>query len=93
MTYSLPEVDRELKAFPSTVGDEFRRSLERIQHELREPDLQAWAQQGVELAKQTVRSWEAASAYFSASPEVAQRLTTVQLLDWARCGSALCRES
>ncbi|MEK7778216.1 MAG: hypothetical protein AAB303_06295, partial [Chloroflexota bacterium] len=93
MTYSLPEIDRELKAFPATVGDEFRRSLERIQHELREPDLQAWAQQGMDLAKQTVRSWEAASAYFAASPAVAQRLTTVQLMEWARCGSALCRES
>ncbi len=93
MTYSLSEVERELKVFPTTVVDDFRRSLERIQHDLREPDLQAWAQQGVDLAKQTVRSWEAASAYFTASPEVAQHLTTVQLLDWARCGSALCRES
>ncbi len=93
MTFNLIELERELQPFPATLGEEFRKSAERMRTDLREADLVSWAQQGVEIAKQTVRSWEAASEYFHASPEVAQQLSPVQLIDWGRCGTALCKES
>ena len=93
MTSGLIELERELQRFPMSVVDEFRRAVDKMRPELRDADLVNWAQQGGEIACQTVRSWEAASEYFRVSPEVLQQLPPLQLLDWGRCGSALCQQS
>ena len=93
MTSSLTDLENELHRFPNSVVDEFWRATNRLQPELKDTELVNWAQQGVEIAGQTVRSWEAASEYFRVSPEVLPGLSALQLLDWGRCGSALCREA
>ena len=93
MTSSLVELERQFQGFPSAVGNEFRRAAEKVRPGLGETDLLDWALQGMGIAKQTVRSWEAASEYFRVSPEVLQQLYPAQFLDWGRCGSALCQES
>lgn len=92
-TSSLAELERELERFPSSVVDEFRRAIDKAQPKLNEFDLANWAKQGVEIARQTVRSWEAASEYFRVSPEVLQILSASQALDWARQGTLLCEGS
>ncbi|MBI4310146.1 MAG: hypothetical protein HY681_00065, partial [Chloroflexi bacterium] len=93
MTTGMAEMERELERFPSSVVDEFRRAADKLRPKLSDFDVASWANQGVEIAKQTVRSWEAASEYFKASPEVLELLNATQLLDWGRQGGALCQES
>ncbi|MBI4202575.1 MAG: VWA domain-containing protein [Chloroflexi bacterium] len=93
MTTGLADLERELERFPSSVVDEFRRAAEKLGPRLSEFDVNSWAKQGVDIAKQTVRSWEAAAEYFRSSPEVLELLNATQLLEWGRHGSALCQES
>ena len=93
MTNGLEEMEQELRRFPSSVVDEFRQASEALHGRLTETELANWANQGVEIARQAVRSWEAASEYFRVSPQVLDHLSTVQLLDWGQCGTRLCKES
>lgn len=92
-TGNLAELERELERFPSSVVDEFRRAVEKISPKMDEFDLVTWGRQGVTLAQQTVRSWEAASEYFRVSPEVLEILTSTQIIDWAQHGTVLCEDS
>ncbi|MBI4198209.1 MAG: hypothetical protein HY533_03770, partial [Chloroflexi bacterium] len=93
MTTGLADLEHELERFPSSVVDEFRRATQKVSPKLSDFDVASWAKQGVDIAKQTVRSWEAASEFFRASPEVVDTLNATQLLDWGRQGSLLCQES
>ena len=93
MTTGMAELERELERFPSSVVDEFRRAAEKLRPKVSEYDLGSWARQGVDIAKQTVRSWEAAAEYFRASPDLMETLNAPQLLEWGRHGSNLCQES
>ncbi|PKB65882.1 MAG: hypothetical protein BZY82_06850 [SAR202 cluster bacterium Io17-Chloro-G3] len=86
-------LEKQLQRFPGSVLEEFRRTWELMQESLSEADLLTWGTQGLEIATQPVRSWEAASEYFRASVKVQEYLTTIQMQDWAECGSALCRTS
>jgi len=93
MTTGLEEMEQELRRFPSSVVDEFKQATEALHGQLTESELTNWANQGVEIARQAVRSWEAASEYFRVSPQVVEHLSTAQLLDWGQCGTRLCKES
>ena len=93
MTTGLEEMEQELRRFPSSVVDEFKQATEALHGQLTESELANWANQGVEIARQAVRSWEAASEYFRVSPQVVEHLSTAQLLDWGQCGTRLCKES
>ena len=93
MKDNLEELEKELQRFPDSVLDGFRRTKEEMREKLPEADLLAWARQGVAIAQQPVRSWEAASEYFRVSPQVLEHLTLMQLMDWAQCGSGLCHDS
>ncbi len=93
MTTGLEEMEQELKRFPSSVVEEFKQATDAFNGQLTESELANWANQGVEIAHQAVRSWEAASEYFRVSPQVVQELSPVQLLDWGQCGTRLCKES
>lgn len=93
MTSSLDELAEKLQGFPKSVRDDFRRASSEILQDLLEPELLDWARQGVEIARQTVRSSEAASEYFKVSQVVLKQLSPNQLLDWGKCGSGLCEDS
>ena len=93
MTNGMVELEGELQRFPASVVEEFRRASEQVRQGLREAERVNWARQGLEIGRQTVRSWEAATEYFRVSPEVMEHQSAVQLLDWGRCGSDLCKES
>ena len=93
MTTGLEEMEQELRRFPSSVVDEFKQATEALHGQLTESELTNWANQGVEIARQAVRSWEAASEYFRVSPQVVEHLSSAQLLDWGQCGTRLCKES
>ena len=93
MEYKLPrldEIDQELQRYPSAVTQEYRRAHELLSAILEPQQLVVWAEQGVAMASQTVRSWEAASDYFRASPDVLPQLTFDNLFQWTNSGQELC---
>jgi hypothetical protein len=86
-------VERELDRLPPKVLGEFRKAWTTMRAALDDGQLEAWAQAGVELAQETVASWEAASSYFRASPQVLALMPSEHLAGWARFGCATCTES
>ena len=67
---NLEQIREDLKRFPASVLEEFEKSFSVMPETLDEKQLVSWAQAGVEVAEQTVRSWEAAAQYYRASPIV-----------------------
>ena len=93
VTLTEERMKRELAGFPPVVTEEFEKAWSEMSTLLNEGQMAVWAQTGMELAQQAVRSWEAASEYFRVSPQVLEHLTPIQLMDWAQCGSGLCHDS
>ena len=93
MNEGMRELEPELQRLPTSVLEEFQRAREQLRPQLSDADLTAWAQQGLAIARQPMRFWEAASEYFRASPNVCRHLSAVELREWARCGSSLCQDS
>ena len=87
------EIETDLGKLPPSVLDEFHRAREKIRYAFNPDELTLWAKEGVAIANQTVRSWEAAVEYFRAGPEVAKFLLFPSFMQWARCGTYLSQDS
>ena len=87
------QLKQELEKLPPAVSTEMLSAWDALSSDLDDGQLAAWAQTGVEMAVQTVRSWEAASQYFKASPKVAGLMPFNYFVKWSECGQELCRES
>ena len=90
---NLTEIEEEMGRYPSAVVEEFQRSRESMAESLNDAQMEQWARLGAEIARQNVRSWEAAAQYFKVSPEVAGYMPFNYFVKWADCGTSLCRES
>ena len=86
-------IEKDLRKLPPSVRDEFDRAKSLIGSAFTEDELVIWAKEGLVIANQTVRSWEAAAAYFVVGPEVAKFLTFATFMQWARCGTYLSQDS
>ncbi|SVA63774.1 uncharacterized protein METZ01_LOCUS116628, partial [marine metagenome] len=64
-----------------------------VQTLLSAEDLFTWADQGAAIARHSVRSWEAATEYFSASTEVLPFLSFANFIPWSQHGLDLCQAS
>ena len=84
---------KELKQFPAPVLERYEVALEKLEGRLAEETCQQWALEGLEIARKTVRSWEAAAAFFDASVAVQRQLPSGQFLKWAKTGTSLCEDS
>ena len=82
-----------LGKYPQALSLQFEESWERLSYELDGEQLERWAETGLQLAEQTVRSWEAANQYFRVSPKVVGTMPFNFFLRWMACGTDLCRES
>ena len=82
-----------LLGLPPAVVQEFDAALTAMAHELEDGQLAVWAGKGLEMAGQTVRSWEAAIKFFEVSHRVAGLMPFSDFVKWAEWGAALCRES
>ena len=71
----------------------FAPAVETVSVELRDDQMVEWAAKGLEMAEQSVRSWEAAARFFEVSPAVARMMPFNYFMKWAGCGSELCMES
>ncbi len=90
---TLKQVERELEKFPGPVIERYRNALAQLSGRLAEETLLEWAAEGLDIARKTVRSWEAAAEFFDASPAVQKQLPSGQFLRWARTGAVLCNDS
>ena len=81
--------ERELAPFSTALAAEFRRSAEAVCNLLEPEELALWAEDGLELAGRSWRSWEAASEYFRATPEVLPLMGFAVLQRWAQRGRDL----
>ena len=90
---SLERIRKQLEQLPGPVSDEFERALRLMPESLTKGQTEAWARAGVEIAQQTVRSWEAAAQYYQMSPKVVGFMPFNYFVKWTECGSSLCRES
>jgi hypothetical protein len=73
--------------------EEFEKAHKKTSKSLQRSQTIAWAEAGVEIAEQTVRSWEAAAQYFKVSPEILGYMSFSQFIGWTECGSSLCKDS
>ena len=87
LNHSLVEIENELSSLPAPVIDEYRRATELFGKNLEEQDQIAWAQEGLNIAQQAIRAWEATTEYFRSSFEVYKVIPFPQFLVWARSGS------
>ena len=84
---------KELEQFPAPVLERYEIALENLSGRLADETCQQWATEGLEIARMTVRSWEAAAEFFDASVAVQRQLPSGQFLKWAKTGTSLCEDS
>ena len=89
----LAEMEDELKKLPPAVLDEFHRATEGMSQAFSEEELILWAREGISIANQTARSWEAGMEYFRVGSEVARFVPFAAFMQWARCGTYLSQDS
>ena len=90
---SLGAIERDLQRFHVSLGSEFRKAERLIGGRLSRENLATWANEGVAIAQNSFRSWEAASEYFGATPAVLDKLSFPQFQTWARSGRTLAQDS
>ena len=86
-------IRQELDTLPAPVAANFEVAYEAISGKLPEDKLLEWANVGRAISHRAVRSWEAASELFSASPAVQRHLPAGQFVNWAKTGDGLCAEA
>ena len=89
----LLQIERDIESFPLSLSHEYRRATDALGATVLPDDLARWAAQGLTIAQQGVRSWEAAAEYFRASPEVLPNHPLAALLEWGRSGEVISRDS
>ena len=87
------DVEADLSKLPASVLEEFRRARGNMSAAYEEEEVVLWAKEGLTIASQTARSWEAASEFFRAGLEVAKFLPFPTFMQWARCGTYLSQDS
>lgn len=85
--------EEELQRFPASVVTEFKKAQESAHKHLSDDEFEAWAHEGIAIAQHSFRSWEAASDYFKATPEIVSKLPFPQVQAWARWGRSLSGDS
>ena len=87
------QVEAELAKLPPALLDTYREAADGMTTAFSDEELTLWAKEGVTIATQTVRSWEAAVEYYRAGPPVARSLAFASFMQWARCGTYLSQDS
>ena len=85
--------DKQLAPFSTTLVSEFRRAADTVEQILSPEEVSQWAEEGLELARQSWRSWEAAGEYFRVTPEVLPALGFREFRRWTERGRDLAEVS
>ncbi len=86
-------LEAELQRFPVSVVSEYHKAEREAKRHLSAEELRSWAGEGIAIAQHSFRSWEAATEYFRATPEVVARMPFPQVMSWARWGRSLSADS
>jgi len=89
----LDDIERKLEAHSPALAAEWQRASAELRPVLPEADFRAWAEEGVELAGHSLRSWEAAIDYFRVSGDVMRTVTSAGFRHWAHAGRGLAEHS
>src|SRR2546422_6305640 len=81
--------EKQLTPFSTSLVAEFIRSADAIGDAVSNEELEAWAEDGLELARQSWRSWEAAGEDFRRAPEMLPMVGWEGLRRWAQDGRDL----
>ena len=90
---SFDKLHDEMNRFPPAVFENFEESQKLMPKALSATQMEDWAQRGIKIAEQTVRSWEAAAHFYKVSPAVIGSMPYSYFVKWMDCGSNLCEES
>jgi hypothetical protein len=89
----LDEIERKLAHHSPSLAQEYQRASADLMPVLPEADFRVWAEEGVELAGHSLRSWEAAVDYFRVSGDVMRALTSTGFRRWAHASRDLAEYS
>ena len=95
-THSAPmleDIKAELGKYPASVANEFDKAHAQMPPNLTEAQMADWANAGLDIAKETVRSWEAAAEFYKVSARVLGYMPLNYFFKWTDCGKTLCKES
>ena len=87
------EYEKQLTPFSTSLVAEFIRSADAIGDLLSDDELKEWAEDGLELARQSWRSWEAAGEYFRVAPQMLPMLGWDGFRRWGKHGRDLAELS
>ena len=90
---ALDEIRVELGKYPASVVDEFDKARAQMPPNLTDAQLREWANSGLSIAQETVRSWEAAAEFYKVSAKVLGYMPLNYFFKWTDCGKSLCAES
>lgn len=82
-----------LSGFPDSIEEAFQRGLNGLSGRLTPSQLQMWAETGVEMTALSLRSWEAASEYFSSGAKMPETATWDSIEAVGREAIAMAEES
>ena len=80
------DAERQLAGHSQSVVDEFRSSLAELRPTKSDDEIRSWAEEGLALARHSLRSWEAAAEYYRVSPPVLQALSPAAFRRWVHAG-------
>ncbi len=89
----LDEAREALRAFPPALSQDFEAAVELVAPILEADELDSWMQTGLDVARHSLRSWEAAAEYFRASGPVLEQITYERMRDWCAVGTDLMETS
>ncbi len=90
---AMKDLIERLDRFPSIVTEKFKEANKCMPQGLDDEQIINWAEVGLRIADQTVRSWEAASNFYAVSPMVLSFMPHSYFLKWMSCGADLCNQS
>ena len=89
----LDSVRATLRGYPPALLQEFEAASVHVERRLAGDALRTWAEQGLDVARESLRSWEAAADYYRASPAVLDEIGFPRFTEWGRIGADLAAES
>ncbi len=90
---TLDDIRVELGKYPVSVADEFDKARAQMPPNLTDAQMREWANAGLDIARETVRSWEAAAEFYKVSAKVLGYMPLNYFFKWTDCGKSLCAES
>ena len=86
-------VYEELHQIAPGAGEEFAKARLSMSLVLKPAQLEVWANVGIRIARQSVRSWEVAAQYYKTSPSIVTLMPFNRFEEWARAGESICEDS